>query len=123
NVIPEIGTEPDFIDLNELVVGEGATTEVSLRRYTGADVKIKEVFSKTKFVTAEYNKKSDKIKIVIDPKTPIGKYRGRFTIKSDSEKSPVINVPLSFEVVGPLQIVPDALNFGRILKSKGKVSR
>jgi len=123
NVLPEITTDPDRIDLNEIVVGQGAKVQVSLRRHAGVEVGVKEVFSKNEFITASYVKQTDKIKLEIDPKTPIGKVRSRFTIKSDSERSPVINVPVNFEVVGNLKIEPDSLNFGRVLKSAGRLSK
>lgn len=66
-------------------------------------------FVKHEIIEVEPGKKYD-FKVRTEGKLPEGNHNGRFIIRTDSQERAVIWLPVSLQVIGPLQIMPPVIN-------------
>jgi hypothetical protein len=117
-VVPEIHPIPEKLELMNIKKDEGSSVVVNFEKPWGTDPKVTEVISKSQYLTVSYDKSNGSIIVKVDPKSPIGLVQSRISVKTDSKNVPVLNIPVTFEVLGNLDIQPKNLNLGLIDSNK-----
>lgn len=122
NVQPEVISIPDRIEFHDIILGEERSANFIFKKLEGLDVKITDASSRSDNLSLVFNKQTEQLSVKVLPKTPKGKYNEHVSVKTTSKTTPVVNIPIFFEVVGKSVVNPQFLNFG-LITSKSDESR
>ena len=102
---------------------QGATKEFSVRDPGDNSLAVSEVTSDSPFVKATLTRDEKDglvylVKAKLQPGTPIGEFRSKLTIHSNHPKEPVVEIPVSAEVIGDIETFPNQFFLGLLKKGQ-----
>jgi hypothetical protein len=65
-------------------------------------------------------KNAKTIDVTLLPSAPLGRLRGKIKIHTDLKEKPVLEVPITANVVGNFKVQPPNQNFGRVKRGEGR---
>jgi len=103
--------------------GESASRQIYLFNDTGKDLQVKEVKADIPFIETGIKKQAEGegsyfiITVTLKPGAPLGTLKSKVTVFTNHPKEPVVEIPVTAEIVGDIKIQPDTLFFGMLKKN------
>lgn len=118
----EISVIPPRVFFGQVTKGDTQSRQVALYLENEKYVSLLEATSSSGFISV--SKKKDKknreiIESTLSPDVPLGILREKIVLKTNSEREPVITVPVFAKVVGELSLEPAEVSFG-LLEEEAK---
>ncbi len=122
NVVSEVSVEPRYLDWGTLQPGDSPRPKkLSIRFLKGRGLRLEKIQSESPSV--DLTKKSEDenravYSVALAKNLPTGRFAGRITIRSNSERVPEIYVPFQGQVQGNVRVIPQILSLGKITPGK-----
>jgi hypothetical protein len=122
NVVSEVEVEPRYLDWEILRPGDSPRPKtLSIRFLEGRGLRLEKIQSESPSVvlTKESEDENRAVYTVAPAKNlPTGRFTGRITIRSNSERLPEVHVPFQGQVQRNVEVIPHMLSLGRITPGK-----
>jgi hypothetical protein len=122
SVVSEVAVEPRYLDWGTLQPGDSPRPKkLSIRFLKGRGLRLEKIRSESPSVVLT-KKSEDENKAVysvaLAENLPTGRFTGRITVGSNSERVPEVHVPFQGRVQGNVKVIPHILSLGRITPGK-----
>ncbi len=122
NVVSEVTVEPRYLEWETLRPGDSPRPKkLSIRFLKGRGLRLEKIRSESPSVVLT-KKSEDENRAVysvsLAEDLPTGRFTGRITIRSNSERVPELHVPFQGQVQGNVKVIPHILSLGRITPGK-----
>jgi hypothetical protein len=126
-VVSEVSVEPGYLNWGTIQPGDAPRPrKLSIRLLEGRDVRLEEVRSESPSVVLTKESENGR-KVVysaaLAEDLPAGRFTGRVTIRSNSERVPEIHVPFQGQVQGNVKVIPHILSLGKVKPGKALTRR
>lgn len=124
-VVSEVAVEPRYLDWEILRPGDSPRPrELSIRFLKGRGLRLEKIQSESPSVvlTKKSENENGAVYAVAPAENlPTGRFTGRITIRSNSERVPETHVPFQGQVQGNVKVIPDILSMGKITPGKALI--
>jgi len=122
NVVSEVAVDPRYLDWEILRPDDSPRPKkLSIRFLKGRGLRLEKIQSESPSVVLT-KKSEDENRAVytvdLAENLPTGRFTGRITIRSNSERVPEVHVPFQGQVQGNVKVIPHILSLGRITPGK-----
>ncbi len=121
-VVPEIEVEPRYLNWETLQPGDSPPPKkLTVRFRKGRGLRLEKIQSESPAVVLEKESESEHkvvYSVSLADDLPAGRFTGRITIRSNSERVPEIRVPFQGRVQGNVKVTPSILSMGRLRPGK-----
>ncbi len=125
NVLSEVSVEPRYLDWETLRPGDNPRArKLTVRFLKGRGLRLEGIRSESPSVVLTKNSEEENrivYAVELADDLPTGRFTGRITIRSNSERVPEVYVPFHGRVEGNVQVVPHILSLGRVEPEKPMV--
>ncbi len=122
NVLSEVRVEPRYLDWRTLRPGNTPPPKkLTIRFLRGRGLRLERIQSESpSVVLTKTSEEENKLvySVALAEDLPTGRFTGRITIRSNSERVPEVHVPFQGQVQGNVKVVPHILSLGRIEPGK-----
>ena len=114
-VNPPVMLSPPQVNFGAIQKGSAQTKEVLVKSISSG-TSIVSIRPRSEFIkVAQSNTEGEtKLLISLDPSTPVGIFRSRVALRTNSSSAPLINLPVFAKVRGDLSLSSAAISFGLI---------
>ena len=116
----EFDLDPARLHFGDVAKGKEKTLGVDVLLSGQSSAQIQEVLSRSPYLdiesseVAKRGKQGKRLTVTIKGSLPVGVFRDRIVVKTSSDKTPIINIPVFARVHGDITIVPSSVSFGLI---------
>lgn len=114
----DIRLEPAAVLFGNVTKGKRYTADATVTVEDGVQAKLLEIESRSKDLEATWQDipgtTAKKVTVTLKETAPLGAIRGRIVVKTSSDKSPILNIPVVANVEGDITLAPDTVSFGLI---------
>lgn len=124
-VVSEITMTPPELDFSEVSYGHEATRQVRLVDAHDKNFRVIKIITDSPNLIAKIvsqNSGTVFVSITVNSAMPLGNFSGTVKLYTNNQTVPVLEVPVSGEILGTISATPDRLYFG-IVKKGDKLSR
>ena len=122
SVVSEVAVEPRYLDWEILRPGDSPRPKkLSIRFLKGRGLRLEKIQSESpSVVLTKKSEDENRAVYTVAPaeNLPTGRFTGRITIRSNSERVPEVHVPFQGQVQGNVKVIPDILSMGKITPGK-----
>jgi hypothetical protein len=122
NVVSEVAVEPRYLDWETLGPGDSPRPKrLRIRFLKDRGLRLEKIQSESPSVVltkVSEDQNSAVYSVALAEDLPAGRFTGRITITSNSERVPEVHVPFQGQVQGNVKVVPHILSLGRIEPGK-----
>ena len=122
NVVSEVAVDPRYLDWGILRPGDSPRPKkLSIRFLNGRGLQLEKIQSESPSVVLTKKSEDEKravYSVALAENLPTGRFTGRITIRSNSERVPEVHVPFQGQVQGNAKVIPHILSLGRITPGK-----
>jgi hypothetical protein len=122
NVVSEVKVEPRYLDWEVLHPGDSPRPKkLSIRFLKGRGLRLEKIQSESPAVVLTKKSEDENGAVyTVAPAEglPTGRFTGRITVRSNSEKVPEVHVPFQGQVLGNVKVIPHILSLGKITPGK-----
>lgn len=111
----DVEVSPPRVYFGAVDKGRSPTKSLTLTRAAGSKIQIGEVTSHSDKLTVsveELKAGGKKVSVTLSDQLPVGTFRSRLSVKTSSDKNPVITVPVFAKIQGDLRLTPLDVSFG-----------
>ena len=122
NVVSEVAVEPRYLDWGILQPGDSPRPKkLNIRFLKGRGLRLEKIQSESPSVVLTKKSEDENravYAVALAEDLPSGRFTGRITIRSNSERVPEVHVPFQGQVQGNIKVIPHILSLGRITPGK-----
>jgi hypothetical protein len=122
NVVSEVTVEPRYLDWGVIRPGDSPRPKkLSIRFLKGRGLRLEKIQSESPSVVLTKKSEDENrpvYSVGLAKNLPTGRFTGRITIQSNSERVPEVHVPFQGQVKGNVEVIPQILSLGRITPGK-----
>jgi hypothetical protein len=127
NVVSEVTVEPPYLDWGILGPDDSPRPKnLRIRFLKGRGLRLEKVRSESPSVVLTEKSKDENgavYSVALAENLPMGRFTGRITLRTNSERAPEVHVPFQGHVQGNVKVIPHILSLGRITPGKVSTSR
>lgn len=114
-VQPPLAIDPPRVNFGVLHKGDTASQQVVIKATKGG-IRIEDVRPRSELIKVQTQESpaGTVVTVELDPALPLGVFRSRIAVKTNSDGAAVTNIPVFARVEGDLQPEPRALSFGLV---------
>ena len=121
-VVSEVAVDPRYLDWETLRPGDSTRPKkLSIRFLKGRGLRLEKIQSESPSVILTKKSEDENrtvYTVALAENLPTGRFTGRITIRSNSERVPEVHVPFQGRVQGNVKVIPHILSLGRITPGK-----
>ncbi len=121
-VVSEVAVEPRYLNWETIQPGDSPRPKrLSIRFLRGRGLRLEKIQSESPSVvlTKESEDENKAVySVSLAENLPTGRFTGRITIQSNSERVPEVHVPFHGQVQGNVKVIPHILSLGRLTPGK-----
>ena len=121
-VVSEVSVEPGYLDWEILRPGDSPRPKkLSIRFLKGRGLRLEKIQSESPSVVLTKKSEDENravYSVALAENLPTGRFTGRITIRSNSERVPEVHVPFQGRVQGNVRVIPHILSLGRVTPGK-----
>ena len=122
NVVAEVAVEPRYLDWGTLQPGDSPQPKkLKIRFLKGRGLRLEKIQSESPSVVLTKKSEDENravYAVALAEDLPSGRFTGRITIRSNSERVPEVHVPFQGQVQGNARVIHHILSLGRITPGK-----
>jgi len=122
NVVSEVTVEPRYLDWGVIRPGDSPRPKkLSIRFLKGRGLRLEKIQSESPVVVLTKKSEDENravYSVALAKNLPAGRFTGRITVRSNSERVPEVHVPFQGQVQGNVKVAPHILSLGRITPGK-----
>jgi hypothetical protein len=122
NVVTEVAVVPRYLDWGTLQPGDlPGPKKLNIRFLRGRGLRLEKIHSESPSVVLTKKSEDENgavYAVALAEGLPTGRFTGRITLRSNSEKVPEVHVPFQGQVEGNARVIPHILSLGRIKPGK-----
>jgi len=114
-VEPEVVVEPRRVFFGDVISGEGASRDVTVRIREGSSVQIQNLqLHSNNFTLQEIETGSNYrvMRVILQPEVRPGEIRERIVVGLRGDRRQSVNIPIYASIKGPIQMNPASLSYG-----------
>ncbi len=121
-VVSEVAVDPRYLDWETLRPGDSPRPKkLSIRFLKGRGLRLEKIQSESPSVVLTKKSEDENravYSVALAEDLPTGRFTGRITIRSNSERVPEVHVPFQGQVQGNVKVIPHILSLGKITPGK-----
>ncbi len=116
----EFDLDPARLHFGDIAKGKEKTLSIDVLLGGQSTAQIQEVLSRSPYLDIESSdvnkrgKQGKRLTVTLKGSLPVGVFRERIVLKTSSDKTPIINIPVFARVHGDITIVPSSVSFGLV---------
>lgn len=126
-VISEVTVEPGYLNWESLQPGERPRArKLTIRFAEGRELRLERVHAESPALILKKESEDGRkavYSVALAEDLPEGRFAGRITIRSNSERLPEIHVPFQGRVQGTVKVLPPILSLGRVRSGESLTRR
>lgn len=116
-VKPDVTVDPVRVFFGDVIRGAAPSREVQIAFDPRENAAITSVSSRSEKITVESSPLADgrsgqRLTVTLSPDVPTGVFRGRVLVRTTSKQTPVVNINVLANILGPIQASPREVSFG-----------